>query len=122
MSCCGEARSCSDRDLVRTRAALLVWCAPAVLVVLGVFWAQARAALWIPSLAVMGSACVFNASRCGRRHCHVTGPLFLLAALVTSLDALSVVHVGWPWILIPTLVGTALAYGLERLRGLYVTR
>lgn len=122
MSCCDEATSCSDRDLVRSRAALLIWCAPAALVLVGVFWAQARAALWIPSFVVMGSACLFNARRCGRLHCHITGPLFLVAALVTLLDALAVVSVAWPWILVPTVAGTALGYGLEQLRGLYVSR
>lgn len=122
MSCGGGDTSCGDRDLVRTRAALLIWCVPAALVLLGVFWSQARAALWIPSLLVMGTACMFNARRCGRLHCHITGPLFLVAALVTLLDALAVVSISWPWILIPTVAGTALGYGLEQIRGLYVTR
>ena len=121
MSCGGDT-SCGDRDLVRTRAALLIWCVPAALVLLGVFWTQARPALWIPSLVVMGTACLFNARRCGRLHCHITGPLFLVAALVTLLDALAVISIVWPWILIPPVAGTALGYGLEQLRGLYVSR
>ena len=119
---CGDASACGDRDLVRTRAALLIWCVPAALVFLGVFWPQARAALWIPSLVVMGGACLLNARRCGRLHCHITGPLFLLAALATLLDALAIVSIAWPWILIPTVAGTALGYGLEQIRGLYVSR
>jgi hypothetical protein len=122
MSCFGKEASCGDRDLVRTRAALLIWCVPAALVLLGVFWPHARAALWIPSFLVMGSACVFNARRCGRLHCHITGPLFLVAALATLLDALAVISVAWPWILIPTVAGTALGYALEQVRGLYVSR
>lgn len=122
MSCCGESTSCRDRDLVRTRAALLIWCVPAALVLLGIVWPQARPALWIPSLLVMGSAGLFNARRCGRLHCHITGPLFLLAAVVTLLDALAIVHVSWPWILVPTVAGTVLGYGLEQLRGLYLSR
>jgi hypothetical protein len=122
MSCPGNDTSCGDRDLVRTRGALLIWCLPAALVLLGVFWSDARAALWIPSLLVMGTACLLNARRCGRLHCHITGPLFLIAALVTLLDALAVVNIAWPWILIPTVAGTALGYGLEQVRGLYVSR
>lgn len=70
----------------------------------------------------MGSAGLFNARRCGRLHCHITGPLFLLAAVVTLLDALAIVHVSWPWILVPTVAGTVLGYGLEQLRGLYLSR
>lgn len=122
MSCGGEASSCGDRDLVRTRAALLIWCVPAALVFLGVFWAQARVPLWVPSFLVMGSACVVNAKRCGRLHCHITGPLFLLAALATLLDALAIVSVAWHWILITTVAGTAFGYGLEYIGGLYITK
>ncbi|MCB9508197.1 MAG: hypothetical protein H6697_11120 [Myxococcales bacterium] len=107
---------------MRSRAALVIWCIPAALVFLGIFWAQARGTLWIPSFIVMGLACLFNARRCGRLHCHITGPLFLLAALVTLLDALAIVRVAWPWILVPAVTGTALGYGLERIRGLYVSR
>lgn len=122
MSCGGDSTSCGDRDLVRSRAALLIWCVPAALVLVGVFWAQGRAALWIPSFVVMGTACLVNARRCGRLHCHITGPLFLLAALVTMLDALAVVTVAWPWIFAASVAGTALGYGLEYMRGLYVAR
>ena len=119
---CSREVSCGDRDLVRTRAALVIWCAPAALVLLGVFWAVGRAALWIPSFLVMGSARLFNARRCGRLHCLITGPLFLLAALVTLLDALAIVSIGWPWVLIPAAAGTAFGYGLEQIRGVYLSR
>jgi len=29
----------------------------------------------------MGGACLVNAVRCGRLHCYVTGPFFLLGAI-----------------------------------------
>lgn len=120
MSCRGTD---SERpDLVRSRAGLLLWCLPAALIVLGALCADARPALWIPSYAVMGIACLHNARRCGRLHCHLTGPLFLLAALAAALDAFDVVRVGWPWILIVTTVGTAASFALELVRGLYVPR
>ena len=32
-----------------------------------------------------GLACVANVTRCGRRHCYFTGPLFLLAAVHNAL-------------------------------------
>lgn len=47
--------------------------------------------LWIPALLVMAAACIGNAARCGRRHCYVTGPVYLLAALYVALAALSLV-------------------------------
>lgn len=64
MNCC-DAGACSERDLVKSRAAWLVWCLPAALVVAGAFSSHARAALWIPSFLAMGTACVLNAKRCG---------------------------------------------------------
>jgi hypothetical protein len=102
-------------DLVRSRAAWSLWVLPAALIVVGVFLPQARAVLWVPAFGVMGTACLMNARRCGRLHCHITGPLFLLAAIATILD-------GSLWIAIATALGTALAFGLERVRGLYVAR
>jgi hypothetical protein len=71
---------------------------------------------------VMGVACLLNARRCGRLHCHLTGPLFLLSALATLLDATGIVAIGWPSILIASVGGTAFGYGLELLRGRYVSR
>jgi hypothetical protein len=45
--------------------------------------------LWIPALLVMAAACVGNAARCGRRHCYITGPVYLLAAVYVALSALN---------------------------------
>ena len=66
-----------------------------------------------------GVSCVANARRCGRLHCHATGPLFLAAALATALDALALVAVPWTAILGVASVGTSLAFGLEWIRGRY---
>lgn len=120
MSCCGpdEAR----RDLVRNRAGLLLWCVPAALIVIGAVWSDARAMLWIPSYGIMGIACLHNARRCGRLHCHLTGPLYLLGAVATALEAFAIVPIGWTWIFLSTAVGTAASFALERVRGTYVPR
>jgi len=116
---CGGG-SCARRDLVGGWTALVLWGVPIMLVVAGALIPAARAALWIPSFAVMGLACVINARRCGRLHCHVTGPLFLLGAIATTLDALAIVAISWTLIFAVVAVGTVLAYGLEWLRGKYV--
>jgi len=42
-----------------------------------------RTFLWSTSLAVMGGACLFNSSRCGRVHCRFTGPFFILCAVIS---------------------------------------
>jgi len=39
----------------------------------------------------MGVGCLANAARCGRIHCYVTEPLFLLAAVFVALSGLGVV-------------------------------
>ncbi len=39
----------------------------------------------------MGIACLANAARCGRVHCYITGPLFLLAAAYVVLAEFHVI-------------------------------
>lgn len=116
---CAEG-DCARRDLVSGWSAVLLWGIPTALILLGVFVPVVRAALWIPSFAVMGVSCLANASRCGRLHCHATGPLFLAAALATALDALAIVAVPWTAILSIAAVGTGMAFGVEWMRGRYV--
>ncbi len=111
---------CGGGDLAGSRLGWFVWGAPTVLFLAGAAWGPARAWLWIPSLAVAGSACVANAWRCGRLHCFVTGPLFLLGALATLLDATGLVAIDWHWVLIAIIAGTAGGYWLEWMRGQYV--
>ena len=43
------------------------------------------------SFARDGLGCLANAARCGRIHCYITAPLFLLAAGFVVLDAFGVV-------------------------------
>jgi hypothetical protein len=118
MKCGGS--DCSRRDLVGGRWAIALWCIPTALVLVGVVMPSVRTLLWIPSFAIMGTACMVNARGCGRLHCFATGPLFLGAALVTTLDAAAVIAVDWKLIFFGAGVGTLLAYSLEWLRGKYV--
>jgi hypothetical protein len=56
----------------------------------------------------MGIACVVNALRCGRVHCYLTGPFFLLVALIALLYGLGILHLGkngWNLIGLVTLIG-----------------
>ena len=118
MKCAGGG--CSQRDLVGGGWAILLWCFPTGLIVLGALTPSARAALWIPCFAIMGVACLVNARGCGRLHCFLTGPLFLMASCATALDTFDVKSIDWKIIFIVVGVGTLLAYGLEWLRGKYV--
>ena len=71
-----------------------------------------RAIVWTVALAIMGTACIVNALRCGRVHCYLTGPFFFLMALVALSYGLGVLHLGengWNLLGLITLIG-ALAF------------
>ncbi len=58
-----------------TGAFALAWVLPVAAMVAAVFApAPIRTVIWVVSLVWMGTACLANASRCGRLHCYFTGP------------------------------------------------
>jgi len=71
-------------------------------------------------------ACIVNALRCGRVHCYVTGPFFLLMALVALSYGLGILHLGangWNLLGLVGLVGVlALWYLPEMFFGKYRQR
>ncbi len=70
----------------------------------------AVAGTWAAGFAVMGTACVVNALRCGRVHCWFSGPWFLLAAAVTVLRYVEVVEIAWSTIVNAGLAGALLLF------------
>ncbi|NNC71783.1 MAG: hypothetical protein HKN78_02795 [Sphingomonadaceae bacterium] len=87
------------------------------------YW-PATIVLWmmIGSYAWMGIGCVINAARCGRLHCYVSGPVFLLGALAIFLVGFEFVDLGS--IRVPhisyTTIGLALSsFALEWIWGTY---
>jgi hypothetical protein len=109
-------------DLAEREIAWFLWGVPKGMLVVGIFWSEARGWLWVPALLVAGMACVVNAARCGRLHCYLTGPLYLLAALAMVLSSLRIVSLHWGWIFAAVVTGMVLAYTLEGIRGKYVGR
>lgn len=83
-----------------------------------------RGVVWSVTLIWMGVACLVNARRCGRTHCRITGPFFLvMAAAVIGYVAglLPLGDHGWTVLGAVTLVGfAALWWGSERLLGRFV--
>jgi hypothetical protein len=69
----------------------LLWYLPIALLIVGGAWSRGQAWLWAFAFAVMGAGCLANAWRCGRLHCYVTGPLFVLSAIWSLLSAVGVV-------------------------------
>lgn len=122
-----SAGSC-DQDLLGSRWATgLLWIAPWVLIVLSASAGTlVHTAVWTVSFTVMGAACLVNARRCGRRHCFYTGPLFLIAALLSVLYGLGILPLGrhgWNWISGMAVTGAVLAcFGRETLMDKYTAR
>ena len=57
--------------------------------------------VWTGALVWMGAACLWNARRCGRRHCYLTGPFFLLMAIPVLLLGYEIIGLGpngWRWL------------------------
>jgi mercuric ion transport protein len=121
ITACRSDRDTARSDLVRNRRVSWLW--PAAFVVVGVGWlvvpGTAGALLAAAGFAVAGGLCVANTIHCRRVHCAVTGPLYLVAALLFVAKAS-----GWSmpgaWIVGGAGVGTALAFAPEWLGSLYV--
>ena len=101
-----------SRDILSStwRAFAVFWLPAMAIAVAGSsgFSSSWRTIVWTVALATMGTACVANALRCGRVHCYISGPFFLVMALVTLLYGLGVVPLGrngWNLIGLTILVG-----------------
>ncbi len=121
-----ETRSTKKDDLLgQWHTTLMYWGLPvAGLIVGGTL--QIEPFVWPIALAWMGIGCVVNAAGCGRLHCYLTGPFFLLMAAVALFHALGVLPLGseaWDWIGGVSLVGGVILYYLpERIWGRYVSK
>lgn len=87
----------------------LIWGIPAAVLVISPV--QYFVIVWPIVLTFMGLACSLNARRCGRVHCYLTGPFFLLLALVGLLYGLDVVPLGargWSMLSIALVAGSVI--------------
>jgi hypothetical protein len=104
--------SCESRDiLAKPWLALFFFWLPIVAIIVAGnsrFSNASRTIVWTVALVTMGAACIANARRCGRVHCFITGPFFVLMALITLLYGLSVLPLGsrgWNIISLAVLIG-----------------
>ncbi len=117
---------CQARDWIGDfRSYALAWGLPTVALVATAFAPPPiRTPVWFISLVWMGAACLLNARRCGRTHCHLTGPFFLVmatAVLLHGVGLLSLGRYGWMWLGATTAVGAALLWSVsEALLGRYL--
>lgn len=111
-----------------TGRVLGVWGLPIVAMILSanIGGGPTNAFVFPMALIWMGAACLLNALRCGRLHCFVTGPFFLLMAALSLLHGTSLIPLGprgWEIVGYGTLIGAiVLWYGPERIWGKYVRR
>jgi hypothetical protein len=94
-----------ERDWLHTPlTSLLAWWVPEAAIIAGLFVpGPVRTAIWVIALAWMGTACIFNARRCGRTHCRFTGPFYLamiLPVLVLGFTSYSL----FPWLVLCVLI------------------
>jgi hypothetical protein len=106
---------CGRRDLLGSGPApWLLWVLPiATIALTGQFAAREwiLTASWTLALLVMSVGCFANARRCGRTHCYLTAPFFLLMAVTSLLHGLDIVPLGprgWSYIGIGLLIGGTL--------------
>jgi hypothetical protein len=94
-----------SRDwLASTSSSLLAWWIPQAVMLGGlVISTPVRVIVWTLALVWMGTACILNSRRCGRRHCRYTGPYYLIMivpVLVFGLASLGV----YQWIALGVLI------------------
>jgi hypothetical protein len=97
----------SSRDWLRSpRTNLLAWWIPQAAMLAGLFVpAPVRAVIWIIALIWMGTACILNASRCGRTHCRYTGPYYLAMIAPVIVLASAIVSAGfYGWLVLGVLI------------------
>jgi len=118
--------ACEQEDWVSSsRAYLVAWGLPSAALLVGIVLpASARMIIWSTALVWMGTACILNALRCGRIHCYLTGPFFLLMAAAVLLHGFGILWLGpngWMWLGLTLVVGGGglLWYLPERLWGKY---
>ncbi len=91
-------------------ASLIAW---GVLSLVGIYWHPLHALAAATILFAMATGCLANWLRNHTFHCGITGPLFLIAAVVFLLSDASMVHVNslvvWPFV----LIGVGIAFLLE---------
>jgi hypothetical protein len=125
-ACCEpEPESSASRrskDLTTRHWAQSIWIANYVTLATGWVVASWRPYLWTAGLAAAGILCIVNAHRCGRLHCHVTGPLYVVGAVLTVLKANDLLPVSWTVLGVAILGGVAIAYAPEFVMGRYVRR
>ena len=106
------------RSCCTTPSALCFWAATALLIysaglLLGTMWPTMRHYNDTLVLAAMSGACFLNYWRNRTLHCILTGPVFLLSAVVTALSRAGIWHVDQVLLWGLVIIAVALAFIVE---------
>jgi hypothetical protein len=91
-------------------ASLVAW---GILSLLGIYWHPLHASSATTILFAMAIGCAANWLRNRTFHCAISGPVFLIAALVFLLSGMTTFRVSVSWIWIFVLTGVGLGFLLE---------
>jgi hypothetical protein len=123
----GGNSTLNRQDLLKTTAALWLWCLPVVIILVtaGLYndgrrlsFAVAGVLLSIATLWI-GAACYANGRQCGRLHCKIDGillPLLGVAGLVNVIGALSFTWAAYVNVLLGIVVLSFVAEYLDNKR------
>jgi hypothetical protein len=89
--------SCAAQDLVRKQLFWWMWAGTVAFIAFQELWPPSRPWPLVMVLAGWGGFCGTNAMRCGRLHCYITGPAFLIAAAWLALAGLGFLAVANHW-------------------------
>ena len=84
-----------------------------MLSLIGIYWHPLHAASAATILFAMAIGCVANWFRNRTFHCGITGPLFLIAAMVFLMSDMTLIHVNSLWVWPFVLIGVGMAFLLE---------
>src|SRR5215469_6414911 len=96
---------------MRSGALLARTITPFVLATIGMFWHRLHTTSAVTCLLAMAVGCFANAFKNRTYHCVLTGPLFLIAAILLLSSDFTHVKPSLTWIAV--VVGTGIAFFLE---------
>jgi len=68
---------------------------------------------WIVFFFLIGALCLYNYNGCGRYHCRITGPGFIIVGIIALLSTLGLINVTWNIIWIIFWIFLIIGYGFE---------
>ncbi|MCH7850763.1 MAG: hypothetical protein IH845_03930 [Nanoarchaeota archaeon] len=69
--------------------------------------------LYVLFFLITGSLCLYNYKNCGRVHCKITGPLFIVIGVLALLRVMNIVSVTWDLIWIFFWIALIFGFGIE---------